>query len=140
MTRFERWSLWVSTLLVSLTGLGFTWAKYFAASDDPWTVVNHPLEPWLLKLHLVSAPMFVFAVGLVTTRHILPHLLSGTPEGRRTGLVMVWTIIPMVVSGYLVQVVSLPGWMLPLAIGHIVVGIVFLVGFLVHCTRKRARD
>ena len=100
-----------------------------------------PLEgPKGRAVAILAGALVVFAVGLVTTRHILPHLLSGTAEGRRTGLVLVWTIIPMVVSGYLVQVVSLPGWMLPLAIGHIVVGIVFLGGFLLHRTRKRARD
>lgn len=139
MTRFERGSLWASTLAVSLTGLGFTWAKYFASTDDPWAVVNHPLEPWLLKLHVISAPLFVFAVGLITTRHILSHLRSGTPAGRRTGLVMVWTIVPMVVTGYLLQVVSVPGWLLPLAIGHIAAGILFLAGFLLHRVRRTPR-
>ena len=139
MTRFERWSLWVSTLAVSLTGLGFTWAKYFAESDDPWAVVNHPLEPWLLKLHVITAPLFVFAVGLVTMRHILPHLMSGTPQGRRTGLVMVFTILPMVATGYLLQVISVPAWLLPVAIGHIVVGILFLGGFLLHRVWKQPR-
>jgi hypothetical protein len=138
MTRFERASLWASTLAVSLTGLGFTWAKYFASNDDPWAVVNHPLEPWLLKLHVISAPLFVFAVGLVTTRHIVAHLRSGTPAGRRTGLVMVGTIVPMVATGYLLQVVTLPGWLLPLAVGHIAAGILFLGGFLLHRVRKQA--
>ena len=138
MSRFEKWSLWASTLAVSLTGFGFTWTRYFAATDDPWAVVNHPLEPWLLKLHVISAPLFVFAVGLVTTRHILPHLRSGTPAGRRTGLVMVWTIVPMVATGYLLQVLTVPDWLLPLAVGHIVVGVVFLVGFLLHRVRKKA--
>jgi hypothetical protein len=140
MSRFERWSLWSSTLAVSLTGLGFTWAKYFAEADDPWAVVNHPLEPWMLKLHVISAPLFVFAVGLVTMRHIVPHLLNATPAGRRTGLVMVWTIVPMVVTGYLVQVVTVPAWLLPLAIGHIAAGILFLGGFLLHRVRKKTSD
>lgn len=139
MTRFERWSLWASTLAVSLTGVGFTWTKYFAATDDPWAVVNHPLEPWLLKLHVISAPLFVFAVGLVTMRHILPHLRSGTPAGRRTGLVMVWTIAPMVATGYLLQVIAVPGWLLPLAIAHIAAGILFLGGFLFHRVRRTPR-
>ena len=140
MTRFERGSLWVSTVAVSVTGLGFTWAKYFAVNDDPWAVVNHPLEPWLLKLHVISAPLFVFAVGLVTMRHILPHLMSGTPEGRRTGLVMVWTAVPMVATGYLLQVIAVPDWLLPLAIAHIVVGMIFLGGFLLHRVRRATRD
>ena len=96
MTRFERWSLWVSTIAVSLTGLGFTWAKYLADSEDPWAVVNHPLEPWFLKLHVLAAPLFLFAVGLVTTRHIVPHLRGRRPDGRRTGLARAYlTIAPL---------------------------------------------
>jgi hypothetical protein len=136
MTGFERRSLWISTLAVVITGLGFTWAKYFAASDDPWSVVNHPLEPWFLKAHVLVAPLFLFAVGLVTTRHIVPHLRNGVTASRRTGLIMVWTILPMVATGYLLQVISVPEWLRPLAIAHIATGLIFLAGFLLHRVRK----
>jgi hypothetical protein len=137
MTPFERRSLWASTLLVGLTGLGFTWAKYLASSDEAWSVVNHPLEPWFLKAHVLTAPLFLFAVGLVTTRHILPHLRNGITTSRRTGLIMVWTILPMVVSGYLLQVINVAEWLSPVAYAHIMTGLVFLVGFLLHRVRKK---
>jgi hypothetical protein len=139
VTRFERWSLWVSTIAVSLTGLGFTWAKYIADSEDPWAVVNHPLEPWFLKLHVLAAPLFLFAVGLVTTRHIVPHLRDRQPDGRRTGLVMVWTILPMVVTGYLLQVLTSPGLLEPMAVAHIAAGCLFLLGFVFHRARNQTR-
>ena len=110
MTRFERWSVWSSAIATGLTGLGFFWAKYLVESSDPWALVNHPLEPWLLKIHILVAPVFVFAVGLITIRHVLMHIRARIRRGRLSGLAMVWLMIPMVGSGYLIQVVSEQGW------------------------------
>ncbi|MBT8461652.1 MAG: hypothetical protein KJO44_03945 [Gemmatimonadetes bacterium] len=139
MTRFERWTVWSSAIATGLTGLGFMWAKYFVPPPDQWSVVNHPLEPWFLKLHIVVAPVFVFAVGLVATRHIIPHLKKREPSGRRSGLIMVWMLLPMALTGYLVQVVSSPRWLVPLAIVHIVTGCAFLVGIAGHRVRSNTR-
>jgi hypothetical protein len=52
---------------------------------------------------------------------------------------MVWTTVPMVATGYLLQVIAVPAWLLPLAIAHIVMGTLFLGGFLLHRVRKQAR-
>lgn len=135
MTRLERWCLWSSAIAMGLTGLGFFWAKYLVESSEPWAVVNHPLEPWFLKIHIVVAPMFVFAVGLITTRHILVHIRARIRKGRSSGLAMVWLMIPMVGSGYLIQVVSAEGWVTGLATVHIVTGMVFLLAIVAHRVR-----
>ncbi len=137
MTRFERWTVWSSAIATGLTGLGFMWTKYFVQPAEQWAVVNHPLEPWFLKLHIVAAPAFVFAVGLVATRHIIPHLRTKEPSGRRSGFIMVWTLLPMVVTGYLIQVVSRSGWTGPLAVTHIVTGCAFLLGIAGHRVRGK---
>jgi len=137
VTRFERWTVWSTAIATGLTGLGFMWTKYFVHAPDQWAVVNHPLEPWFLKLHIVAAPAFVFAIGLVAARHIIPHLRRREPSGRRSGLIMLWTLLPMALTGYLIQVVSIPGWMLPLAAVHIVTGCVFLVGIAGHRFRSK---
>jgi len=138
VTLFERWSVWSTAIATGITGLGFMWAKYFVNPPGPWAVVNHPLEPWLLKAHIVVAPAFVFAVGLVTARHIIPHLLKRERPGRRSGLTMVWTLLPMVLSGYLIQVVSMPGWLVPLAVVHIVTGFGFLLALVGHRVRSKS--
>ena len=82
MTRYERWTLWASALATGLTGIGFFWTKYLVEAPEPWAVVHHPLEPWLLKLHIVASPVFIFAVGMIATRHILVHLRSRVRRGR----------------------------------------------------------
>jgi len=135
LTHFERWSVWFSAIATGLTGLGFFWAKYLVESSEPWALVNHPLEPWFLKIHIVVAPVFVFAVGLITTRHILMHIRARIRKGRSSGLAMVWLMIPMVGSGYLIQVVSEQGWVTSLAIVHIVTGTVFLLAIVAHRVR-----
>jgi len=132
MTRFERWTVWVSAVATGATGLGFMWAKYLVTPAEPWSVVNHPLEPWFLKTHIVFAPVFVFAVGLIVTRHILPHIRRKVDRGRRSGLAMVWMLLPMAASGYLIQVVTAPALVTGLVVMHIATGVVFLLGLGGH--------
>ena len=45
MTRFERWSVWLTSALTALTGIGYFWCKYLLRTDDPFAVVNSQLEP-----------------------------------------------------------------------------------------------
>ena len=61
MTRFERWTVWISSVLTFLTGVVYLWLKYFVVSDDPYAVVNSPWQAPVLKLHIVVAPTLVFA-------------------------------------------------------------------------------
>ena len=132
MSRFERWTVWVSAVATGMTGLGFMWAKYMTTPSEPWAVVNHPLEPWFLKAHIIFAPVFVFAVGLIVMRHIVPHIRKRVDRGRYSGLAMVWMLVPMTVSGYLIQVVTVPVLVTMLVTVHIVTGLVFLLGLAGH--------
>ncbi|HEX6851337.1 MAG TPA: hypothetical protein VF139_07990 [Candidatus Polarisedimenticolaceae bacterium] len=106
MNPFERWMLWGSTTVVGLSGFAFLWLKHVAAPADPYAIVNHPWQPFFLKLHILSAPVLVFAVGVVFLRHIWRQFRSGRPGGRRTGLTVFAVMVPMVASGYLLQTVA----------------------------------
>jgi hypothetical protein len=37
---------------------------------NEWAVINHPLQPLVLKLHILVAPVMVFAVGMVAVNHM----------------------------------------------------------------------
>lgn len=132
MTPFERWSVWVTSLLTTLTGLVYLWMKYFLETTDPWSVVNHPLQPVVLKLHIVTAPLLVFAVGVITTRHVWRHFRSGIRWGRRTGIALGLLIGPMILTGYLIQAVTHQGWLRAIAFSHIGFGAVYAVGLAAH--------
>lgn len=108
MTRFEKWLLYGATLVTALSGVTFFVMKRFLEPSDPWAFVNHPLEPWALKLHILAAPLMVFGIGLITTRHIVRSLKSSLPTGRQSGLIATFSFVPLVITGYLIQTVTSP--------------------------------
>ncbi|HXO18770.1 MAG TPA: hypothetical protein VOA87_02470, partial [Thermoanaerobaculia bacterium] len=70
MTRLEAWTVHAATILVGSTGLVYAWMRYLLAPADPFAVVNHPLQPLVQHLHVLAAPLLVFAVGLIWRRHV----------------------------------------------------------------------
>ena len=63
MTRTEAWFSHVAAALVGGTGLVYGWMRYFAESDDPFAIANHPWQPHFQHLHVLTAPLLVFACG-----------------------------------------------------------------------------
>ena len=132
MKPFPKWLLMVSSLVTGVSGLVYFWMKRFLVPSDPFAMVGHPLEPWMLKAHILAAPVLVFAIGLISVDHIWRHYRCLVPAGRRSGVITMWVIIPMVVTGYLIQIMTSMGWLSALAWTHLGVGIVYLVGLLAH--------
>jgi hypothetical protein len=108
--RVHTWLVHTSNLFVGGTGLVYGWMRYFAHSDDPFAVVNHPLEPQVQHLHVLAAPLLVFTGGLIWTGHIAEHYRAGSQRGRRTGIVLAAALFPMIVSGYALQVSVDDAW------------------------------
>ncbi len=140
MSRVERLSVWISTALVTVTGLAFAWMKYVLEPADPWAVINHPLQPWLLKAHILTAPILVFAVGSITLRHVWRHWKSRAQAGRRSGTLAALTLVPMIFTGYLIQAVTSSFWLTALGVVHLGVGTAFAGAVLVHRIRPPERD
>ena len=132
MSRLEALLLHLSTALVGGTGLVYAWMVYFAHPDDPYAVVNHPWQPHLQHLHVLVAPLLVFAAGLVWKRHIWAGVQSGTGESRRTGLTLALSFVPMVASGYLLQTAVEPTWRRAWLIVHLTASALWLLGYLAH--------
>ena len=110
MTRTQRWAVVLSNLLVGGTGLAYGWTCYFAESDDPFSIVNHPWQPHLQHWHILTAPTVVFVVGVLWQGHIAPMLRATQAAQRRSGLVLILMFFPMVLSGYALQVSMDEGW------------------------------
>lgn len=132
MSTFEKWSIWVSSFLVTATGVLYLWMKYFLPVPEGFSIIRHPLQPLVLKLHIITAPLLLFAIGAIAVRHIWRHLVSKTGPGRISGWSAALTTIPMVATGYLLQVFSSESWLRGLAIAHIVTGLIYGGGFLLH--------
>lgn len=106
MTSAEaRWQH-VATLLTAVTGIAYGWTLYFAESEDPFSLVNHPWQPGLRAGHIVVSPLLVFALGLIWSDHVWSRIRSGFPARRRSGWLLFGSALPMILSGYALQVSS----------------------------------
>jgi hypothetical protein len=139
VTRAERWLLWGSSAAVAASGLGFAWTKYLLKTDDPFAVVNHPWQPFFLKMHVLTAPFLVFAVGFVFSRHVVRQWQAPQTGGRRSGLGIVTVLAPMILSGYLIQTVTGEGLLGFLVAVHLATGIVYVVMVPFHRVRGLSR-
>jgi len=140
MSRLERWALWLTSLLVVITGTGLFVTKYLMKPTDPWAVINHPLQPWFLKTHIMVSPFLVLAVGSVTLRHIWQHYRAGQLTGRRSGVTTALVTLPMIASGYLIQVITAVGLLRAMAISHMVLGTMYALGLSVHQVVVQRRE
>lgn len=143
MSRFERWAVWSTSVATTLTGVVYLVMKYLMTSDDPFAVVNHPWQPAVLKAHILVAPLLTFSIGLVTLRHVWRHVQSGMRDGRRSGMLTLAALAPMILTGYLIQAVTGESLLRAMALSHIGLGLVYAVGLLAHqfsAGGRRARE
>lgn len=142
MNPFQKWLLIGSSAGTGLTGIVYAWMKYLLDPAEPWAVINHPWEPWVLKAHILVAPVMVFAVGLIATEHIWKHFRARVRARRISGLTLMAVLVPMVASGYLIQAVTGAPWLTVLVWVHLITGGVYLVGLGIHWAvrgRRRTR-
>lgn len=90
--------------LVSATGIAYGTIKYLLPPPDEFALINHPLQSTMMHWHILFSPSLIFMIGLMWHRHILFYLRSHQKTGRNSGLIMAVTFIPMVISGYALQV------------------------------------
>jgi hypothetical protein len=127
VTRF----LNVSVALMALTGVAVAVMKYWMKSDDPFAVVNHPLQPYALDAHVLLGPLAVFAFGWTFASHILPSLRKGAPN-RASGIWTIVLIVLMVASGYLMQVTTGDALRKAFAVSHWIASGLFVLGYAAH--------
>jgi hypothetical protein len=139
----KRWESWVNRIGVALTaasGIVYGVMKYFLAGANPDSRLGHPWQPWVLAAHVLAAPVAVFGLGLLWRSHALGRLQLGEREGRRSGLTILRVAPPLVVSGYLVQVLTggplrkATGWL------HAALGVAFALAFVLHLIGSRLPD
>ena len=137
MSRAQTLLLWGSTVAGTVTGLVYAWSRYIAQSDDPFSAYNHPVQPWSRDLHIVLAPLLLFAVGWFWGNHVAPKLGKG-PPARLSGLWLIGLLVVMAASGYLRQVASAPALGVALAWIHGVSGTTFALLLVGHALSGRA--
>ena len=132
MSRWQAWSSHVLTVLLAGSGTVFFVMKYMVTTDDPFAVVNHPLQPVMLDLHLLAAPVLIFLFGLMFESHIQKKLQSAGRVNRRTGIIAAITFGTMSLSGYALQVSAIETLNRVALILHLVSSGVFVLSYAVH--------
>jgi hypothetical protein len=134
MSRGQVLFVHLANLTVSGSGLVYAWMRYLAKPADEWAVVNHPWQPHLQHLHVLSAPLLVFAVGLIWSAHVVGKIRNG-PTNRTAGIGLTALFLPMAAAGYLLQVSVDPGWRRIWMWVHVVSSLLWVAAFLVHQMR-----
>ena len=135
MTRAAAWVTHLANALVAGTGLVYGWMRYFVEPDPEealFAVANHPWQPAMQGLHIVLAPLLVFACGLIWSEHVWARIRSGRPRRRPTGLTLVALVFPMIASGYFLQVATGEGWRTAWIVVHVATSCGWIVVYVVH--------
>ena len=131
MNRLESWLLHASTIVLALTGIVYAWMRYLMKPVDPFSVVNHPLEPYMLHIHILVAPLLILGFGIIFHGHILFKKASGARAARRSGLFLIPCFTVMAISGYLLQVIT-SDFRKVLVVLHLVSGVLWTLLYVGH--------
>lgn len=139
MSRLEAWLHHLANLLVGGTGLLYAFFLYLLEPADPYAVVHHPWQPQVQHAHLLAAPLLVFSTGVLWKRHAWERWRAGAPARRRSGLALMLSLAPMVVSGYAIQAAVGPGWRRIWVGVHLGASAAWIGAYLVHQLRPSGR-
>ena len=132
MSRWEGRFLNVANLLVGGTGLVYAMMRYFMKPADEWAVINHPWQPHMQHLHVLAAPLLVFACGLIWRRHVVGNLRRDDRRGASSGPGLLLTLVPMTLSGYLIQTTVGETWRQIWIVTHLVSSGAWILAFAGH--------
>jgi hypothetical protein len=106
--------------------------KYFMTTDDPFAIVNHPLQPVMIDIHVFAAPVLVFLFGLMFESHIQRKLRTGRHANRKSGIMAAVTFGAMTFSGYTLQITAIETVLRAALVVHLLSSGAFLLSYAVH--------
>lgn len=125
---------WLQLTLWSAVTTGLTWITLHYMIGPGPEGLPLPAEPWLMKLHGISAFGALFGAGLVGGGHVARGWRTG--QQRRSGLALCTLGGLMVISGYAMYYLLPETWRTVVGLGHAAVGL-GLAGVLTWHTRER---
>ncbi len=125
-------------LLLATSGLAWAWMLWLSPAEDPYSRLPHPGEAYAQAAHLLAAPAFLLAIGLIWPQHAWSRIRAGFRPRRRSGLMLAWLLLPAAVSGYLLQVSSEPDTRAFWSVLHASASAAWLAAWLLHRAPRRA--
>ncbi|HSP15438.1 MAG TPA: hypothetical protein VLV78_11865 [Thermoanaerobaculia bacterium] len=139
MSRGQVLYLHLCVVLTAATGIVFAVMKYFMKpAADEFSVVNHPLQPYMLAAHVVVAPFLVFGFGWLYSNHVRPKLAFDEKRNRGSGIWLIAAILPMTLSAYLLQISTAEGARTAMAAAHWISSGIFLIFYAAHLIMRPA--
>ena len=80
MTALERWSLHLGAFLTALSGVAYGWLRYFGRAAGEFGLEPHPLQALAQHLHVLAAPVLLFALGMAVRGHLAAKLRARAPD------------------------------------------------------------
>lgn len=133
-----RQALYVATLLVLLSGLGWLVAHYWLPL--PEFAARHPLETWSLRLHGAAAMFALMVFGAVWQQHLGYALRQRRYLPSGSALLGAW--LGLIGSGYGLYYLTDEALRASLSLGHWLLGLalpIALFGHIAHAIKKRRR-
>ena len=72
--------------------------------DDSFDLLAHPSQPFFQHAHILLSAGLALMIGYIAGCHGIPHTLNRVHRRRRSGLVFLFSAVPMVFSGYALQI------------------------------------
>jgi hypothetical protein len=104
MKKSDKYLLYITHTLTLMTGLLYGVTIYFLEPENAWDVVNHPMQIYFQQAHILVSPILVFIMGLIWQAHIRHKLEVQETLRKTSGLILIYSFIVMVLSGYLIQI------------------------------------
>ena len=138
MTLREKNVFSISLYISIFSGIVYGIFKYFIQSESKWGVlVQHPLQSDFLHIHILIVPIMVFYVGYFWKTHIWSSYKNKKSRFRKSGLILFFTLFPMIFSGYLIQTLIEVNLRNYIGYFHTGISVLFSIIFLYHQLRSR---
>lgn len=106
MKQSTKTSFLVAGALISLSGIGYLLTQEFLSTVGLFGVEIHFSQAWWQASHVLIGMGFLITVGMLTSEHLRPKLLSGNKRRKKSGLSLIALISLSCLSGYLLMLVS----------------------------------
>jgi len=136
MTPRQARLLHLSSALVGATGVALFIFKDLVVIEGDFGPESHFLEDDTQAAHILTAPALVFACGLVWKDHVWAKYKSGKGARRRTGVLLGSLLLPMILSGYFLQVSYAEPWREIWRVTHLLSSLVWLIAYGLHQLSK----
>jgi hypothetical protein len=127
--------LYAIGVILVLSGALWLWFHYFVRIEGDFGPTLHPLEPWWLRVHGISAAAFLIGFGTVLPGHV--RRAWSAARNRVTGVIFFSVMLTLTVTGYLLYYVGDEAIRAAMSLVHWVVGLALPLLAVLHVWRGR---